>query len=131
MLVYPGRPFWAKKDEGAWSIPKGLVEENEAILSAAKREFKEETGIEIDGKFIDLGELKQSSEKIVHAFALKKDLEVKRVKSNTFKLEWPKGSGIIFEHLEINKARWFDIEEAKRKILKGQKEFINRLINSL
>jgi len=131
LLVHPGGPFWAKKDEGAWSIPKGLIEENEDVLDAAKREFKEEIGIEVDGNFIDLGEVKQSSRKMVHIFALEKDLEVKNIVSNTFKLEWPKGSGIIHEYPEVDKAEWFSIEEAKKKILKGQREFIDRLINVL
>ncbi|MCD5401140.1 NUDIX domain-containing protein [candidate division NPL-UPA2 bacterium] len=128
MLVHPGGPFWAKKDDGAWSIPKGLFEENENLLNAAKREFKEETGLEIDGQFIDLGELKQPSRKIIHAWALEKDLDVTNIVSNTFTLEWPKNSGRLQEYPEIDKAEWFDIERAKKKILKGQVGFIDRLV---
>jgi predicted NUDIX family NTP pyrophosphohydrolase len=97
MLVHPGGPFWAKKDDGAWSIPKGLFEENENPLDAAKREFKEETGYEVGGEFIELGELKQPSRKIVHAWALEKDIDETKIVSNTFTLEWPKNSGNIKE----------------------------------
>ena len=128
MLVHPGGPFWAKKDEGAWSIPKGLFEENENPLDAAKREFKEETGLDVDGQFIDLGVLKQPSGKIIHAWALEKDLDVTNIVSNTFTLEWPKNSGRLQEYPEIDKAEWFDIERAKKKILKGQVGFIDRLV---
>jgi predicted NUDIX family NTP pyrophosphohydrolase len=128
MLVHPGGPFWAKKDEGAWSIPKGLFEENEDPLDAAKREFKEETGFEVEGEFIDLGELKQPSKKIIHAWALEKDLDETKIVSNTFTLEWPKNSGRLQEYPEIDKADWFEIEQAKKKILKGQVGFIERLV---
>jgi predicted NUDIX family NTP pyrophosphohydrolase len=128
MLVHPGGPFWAKKDNGAWSIPKGLFEENEKPMDAAKREFKEETGFEVDGEFIELGELKQPSKKIVHAWALEKDLDETKVMSNTFTLEWPKNSGRVQEYSEIDKAGWFDIEQAKKKILKGQIGFIDKLV---
>lgn len=121
-------PFWAKKDEGAWSIPKGLFEENEDPLDAAKREFKEETGFEVEGEFIDLGELKQPSKKIIHAWALEKDLDETKIVSNTFTLEWPKNSGRLQEYPEIDKADWFEIEQAKKKILKGQVGFIERLV---
>lgn len=127
MLVHPGGPFWAKKDEGAWSISKGLFEENEVALEAAKREFKEETGFDVDGEFIELGEIKQPSKKIVHAWALERDADVTKIESNTFTLEWPKNSGNVKEYPEIDKGEWFDIDEAKRKILKGQVEFIDRL----
>ena len=89
----PGGPFWAKKDDGAWSIPKGPFEEGETPLEVAKREFKGETGFDIDGEFIELGELKQPSRKIVHAWALEEDLDVTKIESNTFELEWPRNSG--------------------------------------
>jgi predicted NUDIX family NTP pyrophosphohydrolase len=127
MLAHPGGPFWAKKDEGAWSIPKGIVEGDEEPLAAAKREFGEETGHEIDGDFIDLGELKQPSRKIVHAWAIERDFDVHALKSNTFSLEWPKHSGNVREYPEIDRAEWFGIGEAKTKILKGQAGFIDRL----
>jgi predicted NUDIX family NTP pyrophosphohydrolase len=128
MLVHPGGPFWAKKDDGAWSIPKGLLEENENPMDAARREFKEETGFEVDGEFIELGELQQPSKKIVHAWALEKDLDETKIMSNAFTLEWPKNSGRLQEYPEIDKAGWFDIEQAKKKILKGQIGFIDKLV---
>jgi predicted NUDIX family NTP pyrophosphohydrolase len=128
MLVHPGGPFWTKKDEGAWSIPKGVFEENESPLDAAKREFKEETGFEADGEFIELGNLTQPSKKIVHVWALEKDLDETRVVSNKFSLEWPRRSGIMKEFPEIDRASWFDIDLAKKKIQKGQAGFIDRLL---
>ena len=128
MLVHPGGPIWAKKDYGVWSIPKGLPEEHENPLDTAKREFKEETGFEVDGEFIDLGELNQSSKKIVHVWALEKDLDITNIVSNTFTLEWPKNSGRVQEYPEVDKAGWFDIELAKKKIRKGQIGFIDKLI---
>ncbi|AYK13890.1 MAG: NUDIX domain-containing protein [Methanosarcina flavescens] len=131
MLVHPGGPFWTKKDEGAWSIPKGLPEGHETPLDTAKREFKEETGFEVDGEFIDLGELNQPSKKIVHVWALERDLDVTSVVSNTFKLEWPKNSGKIQEFPEVDKAGWFDIELARKKIRKGQIGFIDRLMSAI
>jgi predicted NUDIX family NTP pyrophosphohydrolase len=127
LLVHPGGPFWTKKDEGVWSIPKGVFEENESPLDAAKREFKEETGFEADGELIELGNLAQSSKKIVHAWALEKDLDETKVVSNKFSLEWPRRSGIMNEFPEIDRARWFDIDLAKKKIQKGQAGFIDRL----
>lgn len=131
MLVHPGGPFWTRKDEGAWSIPKGLPEGHEIPLDTAKREFKEETGFEVDGEFIDLGELNQSSKKKVHVWALEKDLDVTNVVSNTFTLEWPKNSGKIQEFPEVDKAGWFDIELAREKIRKGQIGFIYKLIDAI
>ncbi len=128
MLVHPGGPFWANKDDGVWSIPKGLPEDNENPLDTARREFKEETGFEVDGEFIDLGELHQSSVKIVRVWALEKDLDVTNIVSNTIAYEWPKNSGKIQEILEVDKAGWFDIELAKKKIIKGQIGFLDKLI---
>jgi len=131
MLVHPGGPFWARKDEGAWSIPKGLFEENESPLNAAKREFREETGFEVEGEFISLGELRQPSRKIVHAWALQRNLDETKVTSNVFSLEWPRRSGIIKEYPEIDKAAWFEINRAKRKIQKGQAGFLDRLTEAI
>src|SRR5664279_761581 len=128
MLVHPGGPFWANKDDGVWSIPKGLPEDNENPLDTARREFKEETGFEVDGEFIDLGELNQSSVKIVHVWALEKDLDITNIVSNTISYEWPKNSRKIQEIPEVDKAGWFDIELAKKKIIKGQIGFIDNLI---
>jgi predicted NUDIX family NTP pyrophosphohydrolase len=128
LLVHPGGPFWAGKDVGAWSIPKGLFED-ENPLDAAKREFREETGFEIDGELIELGELKQPSGKIIHAWAMEKDIYETKVVSNTFKLEWPKNSGNFREYPEIDKAGWFEVDEAKKKLLKGQVGFLDRLMD--
>lgn len=131
LLVHPGGPLWAGKDEGAWSISKGLFEENESPLDAAKREFKEETGFEVDGVFIELGRIKQPSGKIVFAWAVEKDLDERRIVSNNFMLEWPRRSGIMREFPEIDRAGWFDVESARKKILKGQQGFIDRLLYAL
>ena len=128
MLVHPGGPFWANKDDGVWSIPKGLPEDHGYPLDTARREFKEETGFEVDGEFIDLGELNQSSVKMVHVWALEKDLDITNIVSNTITYEWPKNSGKIQEIPEADKAGWFDIELAKKKIIKGQIGFIDKLI---
>jgi predicted NUDIX family NTP pyrophosphohydrolase len=119
-LVHPGGPFWAKKDEGAWSIPKGEFEPGEEPLAAAKREFTEETGFVADGDFVPLTPLKQPSGKVVHAWAVEMDCDPTRVKSNTFTF---KGR----EFPEIDKAAWFALDEARRKILPGQIEFLNEL----
>ena len=120
LLVHPGGPFWAKKDEGAWSIPKGEFEPGEEPLAAAKREFTEETGFVADGDFVPLTPLKQPSGKVVHAWAVEMDCDPTRVKSNTFTF---KGR----EFPEIDKAAWFALDEARRKILPGQIEFLDEL----
>jgi predicted NUDIX family NTP pyrophosphohydrolase len=130
-LVHPGGPLWAGKDEGAWSISKGLFEENESPLDAARREFKEETGFEVDGVFIELGRIKQPSGKIVFVWAVEKNLDERRIVSNKFMLEWPRRSGIMREFPEIDRADWFEIESARKKILKGQQGFIDRLLHAL
>jgi predicted NUDIX family NTP pyrophosphohydrolase len=130
-LVHPGGPFWADRDEAAWSIPKGLFEENESPLEAGRREFEEETGFIATGEFIELGELRQSSHKIVHAWALEMNIDAAAIKSNTFSLEWPQGSGIIREYPEVDKGAWFTLDEARRKIHKGQAAFLDRLIELL
>jgi predicted NUDIX family NTP pyrophosphohydrolase len=129
-LVHPGGPFWTGRDEGAWSIPKGLVEEDEANLEAAQREFREETGFAVAGDFIELGQLKQPSKKIVHTWALEQDIDANALTSNTFTLEWPKGTGVK-EYPEVDKGGWFNLAEAKRKIHKGQREFLDRLLEQL
>jgi predicted NUDIX family NTP pyrophosphohydrolase len=131
LLVHPGGPFWSGKDEGAWSIPKGVFEEQESPLQAAKREFKEETGFEAIGLFIDLGMIKQPSKKIVHVWAQQLDLDAALATSNKFMMEWPKKSGVMREFPEVDKAEWFDAEWARKKILKGQAGFIDRLRDAL
>ena len=126
-LVHPGGPFWAKKDLGAWSIPKGEIEAGEDPLAAARREFTEETGFTVDGAFIALGELKQPSGKIVVAWALEQDLDPASLRSNTFELEWPPKSGRMQEFPEVDSGAWFPLPEAREKILPGQWGFIQRL----
>jgi predicted NUDIX family NTP pyrophosphohydrolase len=127
LLVHPGGPFWENKDTGAWSIPKGLYATDEDPLSAAKREFQEETGFAVEGDFLDLGELKQPSGKIVHAWALAGDLDVSKLISNTFELEWPRHSGRKQVFPEVDKGAWFGLETAKQKISPGQAPFLDRL----
>ena len=131
LLVHPGGPFWQHKDDGAWSIPKGLCDENEDPLAAAVREFRGETGFQVDGEFIELGELKQPSKKIIHVWALDGDIEVDRIASNTFTLEWPRLSGKIQNYPEVDKGEWFDLEMARNKIINGQVQFLDRLLEKL
>jgi predicted NUDIX family NTP pyrophosphohydrolase len=119
-LVHPGGPFWAKKDRGAWSIPKGEFEEDENPLDAAIREMKEETGIQVSGTFIELNPVKQKSGKIIYAWALEMDLDPAQITSNSFELEWPPKSGKKKSFPEIDKAAWFSFDEAKMKINEGQ-----------
>jgi predicted NUDIX family NTP pyrophosphohydrolase len=130
-LVHPGGPFWAKKDEGAWSLPKGEYSEGEDPLVAAKREFQEETGFSVDGDFIPLGELRQPGGKIVSAWAVEKDVDSGSVKSNTFSMEWPPKSGKIREFPEVDRAGWFTVSDARAKLLKGQVSFVDRLAEKL
>lgn len=128
LLVHPGGPFYIHKDDGVWSIPKGLVEAGEDALVAAQREFHEETGITAAGEFLALGELRQPSGKRVIAWALAQDADLSQVKSNTFSMEWPPKSGRMREFPEVDRAGWFTIEEARVKMLKGQLGFLDRLL---
>jgi predicted NUDIX family NTP pyrophosphohydrolase len=131
LLVHPGGPFWQRKDLGAWSIPKGEYSDNEDALVAAKREFEEETGARLDGDFVALGELVQGGRKIVTAFALEGDFDPATLRSNTFELEWPPRSGRKASFPEVDRAQWFSPAEARQKILKGQSEFITRLLKAI
>jgi len=126
-LVHPGGPFWARKDLGAWSIPKGEFTAPEDPLAAAIRELREETGYEAEGPFLPLAPRKQPGGKTVHAWAVEGDLDPRRIKSNTFLLEWPRGSGRQKEFPEVDRADWFDLAEAKRRILPGQAGFLDEL----
>jgi predicted NUDIX family NTP pyrophosphohydrolase len=131
MLVHPGGPFWAKKDLGAWSIPKGLVDDGEEHLAAAKREFLEETGMAVDGEFLDLGTHKQPSGKTIAAWACEGDFDPAFLTSNTFPLEWPPRSGRMVEFPEADRAAWFAIDEALLKINKGQSPIVAALVERL
>ncbi len=131
LLVHPGGPFWAKKDEGVWSIPKGELKDNEDPLAAAKREFEEETGSAPVGEMIPLEPLRQPSGKLVYAWAMKLDLNPAELKSNTFSMEWPPKSGRYQEFPEVDRADWFTVEEASQKILKGQAGFLAQLQEKL
>jgi predicted NUDIX family NTP pyrophosphohydrolase len=130
-LVHPGGPFWAKKDAGAWSIPKGEFEEGADPLEAAKREFLEETGSPIDGKFVSLTPLKQRSGKVVHAWAVEGDIDSSTVTSNTFSMEWPPSSGRQQEFPEVDKGAWFAMAVAREKLLAGQHGFLDELERKL
>jgi len=127
-LVHPGGPFFAKKDLGAWSIPKGEFSEGEEPLTAARREFYEETGVQIDGPFMELSPIKLKSGKMIFAWACEGDLDTAKIKSNTFDLEWPPKSGRIQSFPEIDKGDWFPTAVAKTKINERQSAFIDQLI---
>ena len=130
-LVHPGGPFWKNKDDGAWSIPKGEYTDEEDPLEAAKREFEEETGIACNRKFIMLDPIKQKGGKIVSAWALEKDMDAKSIKSNLFSMEWPPKSGKMQEFPEVDKAAWFQLNEAKQKINPSQAGLMDQLAEKL
>jgi predicted NUDIX family NTP pyrophosphohydrolase len=127
LLVHPGGPFWAKKDDGAWSLPKGLIDAHEDAEAAARREFEEETGTTLEGAMTELGAFKQPSGKIVHAFAMERDLDVAIVRSNDFEMEWPPKSGRKAKFPEVDRAGWFTPARAEIKIVKGQQPIIAAL----
>ncbi len=120
-LIHPGGPFWEKKDLGAWSIPKGELDEGEDAFEAARREFEEETGFRPEGIFLELTPVRQRSGKIVHAWAVEGDCDSRAVRSNTFTMEWPPRSGRQQEFPEVDRAGWFTVDLAKEKILEGQR----------
>ena len=131
LLVHPGGPFWAKKDLGAWSIPKGEYSEREDPLAVARREFEEETGLRVDGEFVLLGELVQPGRKIVTAFALEGDFDPSELRSNEFELEWPPRSGRMQRFPEVDVGAWFDFDEAKHRIQSGQLPILEELARLL
>ena len=131
LLVHPGGPFWAKKDDGAWSIPKGELDGGEEPLAAAVRECQEELGVPVSGEFLPLVPLKQPSGKLVLAWAAATDFEPHALRSNTFEMEWPPRSGRRQEFPEVDRAAWYAPQLAKRKILKGQAPFIDQLLTLL
>ena len=130
LLAHPGGPFWAKKDAGAWSIPKGLVESGD-LLGCARREFTEETGLVADGMFAPLAPVRQKSGKTVHAFAVEADFDISQCRSNHFKVEWPPRSGKWKNFPEIDKVAYFDLATAREKILTYQQPFIDELARML
>lgn len=127
LLVHPGGPFWRDRDEGAWSIPKGEFHDPEDALAAARREFAEETGTAIDGEFVALAPRRQRSGKTVHAWAVEGDLDAAAVRSNLFSMEWPPKSGRTAEFPEVDRAAWFPIAQARKKLLPGQLPFLDQL----
>jgi predicted NUDIX family NTP pyrophosphohydrolase len=128
-LVHPGGPFWAKKDAGAWSLPKGEFAEGQDPLQAARREFAEETGFSVDGDFRALQPVKQSGGKVVYAWAIEADCDAAKVCSNSFSLEWPPKSGRFQQFPEVDRAQWFSLPEARKRINKGQVPLLDQLIS--
>lgn len=132
LLAHMGGPFWARKDDAAWSIPKGEHGEEEDPLAAARREFAEELGQPVpSGPLVDLGELRQPSGKRLRAFALEADLDVTEIHSNSFTIEWPPGTGRLREFPEIDRAEWFGLESARRKLVRGQVPLLDALVQAL
>lgn len=131
LLVHPGGPFWANRDLGAWSIPKGETAEGEDLLAAARREFHEETGSGAEGPTFALGQLRQRSGKIIHAWAVRSDFDPSGLRSNHFEMEWPPRSGEIRSFAEVDRAAWFDLAEARRRIVPGQAGFLDALLAHL
>jgi predicted NUDIX family NTP pyrophosphohydrolase len=131
LLVHPGGPFWATKDDGAWSIPKGEFVEGEDALEAAKREFQEETGFDVKGRFEELEPVKQTRGKIVYAWAIEGDIDSSAIRSNNFSMEWPPGSKKIREFPEVDRGGWFALATARKKILAGQSPLLEELLRKL
>jgi predicted NUDIX family NTP pyrophosphohydrolase len=129
LIAHPGGPFWARKDDGVWSIPKGEYTDGQDPWAVARREFFEELALPVPaGPRLDLGSLKQPSGKVVTAFGVQGDLDVTNARSNTFELEWPKGSGKLREFPEVDRVGWFPVARARIKLLRGQQAFLDRLM---
>jgi len=126
-LVHPGGPFWKNKDEGAWTIPKGEVMPGEDNFTAALREFLEETGVQLKGKFKELNPVRQKAGKLIYAWAIRKSIDERTIKSNMFEMEWPPKSGKTSSFPEIDKAGWFDLASAAKKINTAQIDFLEQL----
>jgi predicted NUDIX family NTP pyrophosphohydrolase len=131
LLVHPGGPFWAKKDAGAWSIPKGEFNDDENPLEAAKREFQEELGKTLTGNLMPLRPVKQAGGKLIYAFTMEQDFDVSNFRSNTFTMEWPPKSGKQKEFPEVDKAGWFDADTTRIKLNVGQVTFLDELLTYL
>jgi predicted NUDIX family NTP pyrophosphohydrolase len=127
LLAHPGGPFWKNKDAGAWTIPKGEIQEGEDALKAAKREFNEELGINMSGDFVQLTPIKQKAGKIVHAWAVEADLDLGHFKSNTFSMEWPPRSGRTAQFPEVDKVAYFNLEAATEKINPAQTALLQQV----
>lgn len=125
--AHPGGPFWTDRDVGAWTLPKGIVEADEDLLAAARREFEEETGIHPEGPFIPLGSIRQKAGKTVHAWAWEGDADPARVTSNVMRSEWPRNSGQWITFPEVDRCAWFDPQTARAKLNPAQAEFVGRL----
>jgi len=130
-LAHPGGPFWANRDDGAWTIPKGVVADGEALIDAAKREFEEETGIIPRPPFLPLGSIRQKAGKTVHAWAWEGDADASRISSNSSRVEWPRGSGKWLVYPEVDRCGWFDPATARAKLNPAQAELLDRLEASL
>jgi len=130
-LVHPGGPFWAKRDLGAWSVPKGEVDGDEDLLEAARREVREETGASVVGEFIELAPLRQPGGKVVHVWAVAGDVDASSITSNTFSIEWPPRSGKSQTFPEVDRAGWFALDEAREKLLPGQRPFLDDLMRKI
>lgn len=126
-LAHPGGPFWRQRDAGAWTIPKGVVEEGEDLLDAARREFEEETGIVPTGTFTSLGSIRQKAGKVVHAWAWEGEADPAAIRSNTMRTEWPRGSGRWITFPEVDRCAWFDLTAARERINPAQAELLERL----
>lgn len=126
-LAHPGGPFWRNRDQGAWTIPKGKAEEGEDLLTAARRELEEETGVRVIEPVLELGAVRQKAGKVVHAWAVERDADPRAITSNTATAEWPRRSGQMIEFPEVDKCAWFDLATARAKINPAQGEFLDRL----
>ena len=131
LLAHPGGPFWAHRDAGAWSLPKGLVAEGEEPLAAACREFEEETGVHPTGPFLSLGSVRQKAGKLIYAWAWEGDADPARLTSNLVRTEWPRGSGRWFRFPEVDRYAWYSPQMAREKLNPAQVEFIDRLETQL
>jgi predicted NUDIX family NTP pyrophosphohydrolase len=129
LLVHPGGPFWRRKDDGAWSIPKGELAPGEDLAQAARREVFEELGVAVDGPLLPLGTIRQRGGKQVHGFAVEQDFDVRALRSNAFEIEWPPRSKNLQSFPEVDRAEWFDLPAANRKILPSQRPLLERLFN--
>lgn len=131
LLVHPGGPFWARRDDGAWTIPKGEFGDGESPLAAARREFREETGADVEGAFLALTPVKLASGKRVHAFAVEGSFDPAALRSNTFTIEWPPRSGRMRSFPEVDRAGWFDLTTAATKLHEAQRPWLEQLIRLL